>query len=664
VGASSSEEAYFREQRLLSSKFEDKSKAFRVFFKVPQTERLLDDFSCAIKGKILLHGRLYVSQNYVCFYSNIFGHLTKIVIEFDSIVAIKKRRLAMVIPNAIEIITKKKKYFFASFMFRNQTYKLLTELWTVHLKVNGMDPAQFIDPEDADDRSTSRKGNGDDGDEESEDDSPEVSTQGAARDEAGYANPTTRQLIDEWDDGVDLESDTSGDVEQFEEKDLPPEMQSFMAEHEVQYKEICTAQYRVPLRKFFDICFADASTCTFDYHTRRGDSEIQISNWQSFGSKFGALRDIRFRSPVKIPFGPKSTRMFFNQRYRWMDKSHLYVELSGYSADVPYGDSFRIESKWNFRETEDRQTKLSIQLGVRFIKSTLWKGRITDGVFKETTISYNQWIDVAQELVEKERAIRSSKRSATTSSVSLSSVPGSSSGSSVTTVSSVSLAAVPSAPSSATSVLRDSKLGSAPDRQHTSLPDKKPDTTASSSTSDVVAQVRSMFSSPRTKLAVTGIVFAFLMIALIFIFPRRSSVVPDAPIIVSTSADSAASKVFFGASDASPSASSTLDGTLDMHVIKIFFKQRERHFSRLSKRIEEMHSTLDSESISVREMLPLWSSFRDYMELQQNFDSALLRLHQESDQHRGSASASWYLYGLIVVVFGLVAYKSFEYLRK
>lgn len=35
--------------------------------------RLIADFSCAVESKILLHGRMYVTQKFICFYSNLFG---------------------------------------------------------------------------------------------------------------------------------------------------------------------------------------------------------------------------------------------------------------------------------------------------------------------------------------------------------------------------------------------------------------------------------------------------------------------------------------------------------------------------------------------------------------------------------------------------------------
>lgn len=36
------------------------------------------DYSCAVESKVLLHGRMYVSDRYICFYSNFFGFEKKV----------------------------------------------------------------------------------------------------------------------------------------------------------------------------------------------------------------------------------------------------------------------------------------------------------------------------------------------------------------------------------------------------------------------------------------------------------------------------------------------------------------------------------------------------------------------------------------------------------
>jgi GRAM domain len=38
-------------------------------------QELFDDFHCALQKKILLQGRMFVFQHYVCFHANIFGYV-------------------------------------------------------------------------------------------------------------------------------------------------------------------------------------------------------------------------------------------------------------------------------------------------------------------------------------------------------------------------------------------------------------------------------------------------------------------------------------------------------------------------------------------------------------------------------------------------------------
>ena len=42
-------------------------------FRLGEEEEVLKDYHCAIQGKILLHGRMYLSNLRLMFYSNVFG---------------------------------------------------------------------------------------------------------------------------------------------------------------------------------------------------------------------------------------------------------------------------------------------------------------------------------------------------------------------------------------------------------------------------------------------------------------------------------------------------------------------------------------------------------------------------------------------------------------
>jgi hypothetical protein len=68
---------------------------------------LIDDFSCAVESTVLLHGRMYVTNRFLCFYSNLFGLEKKIRIPYSHITLITKENTALVIPNAMAVTTRK-----------------------------------------------------------------------------------------------------------------------------------------------------------------------------------------------------------------------------------------------------------------------------------------------------------------------------------------------------------------------------------------------------------------------------------------------------------------------------------------------------------------------------------------------------------------------------
>nr|XP_017032979.1 serine-rich adhesin for platelets isoform X9 [Drosophila kikkawai] len=110
--------------------YKSRAEDFKKLFKdVPNDERLIVDYSCALQRDILVQGRLYVSQNYVCFHANIFSWETYVSIKWKDVTAITKEKTALVIPNAISIASGKDKYFFATFTSRDKSFLMLFRVW-------------------------------------------------------------------------------------------------------------------------------------------------------------------------------------------------------------------------------------------------------------------------------------------------------------------------------------------------------------------------------------------------------------------------------------------------------------------------------------------------------------------------------------------------------
>ncbi|XP_074075039.1 protein Aster-A isoform X2 [Macrotis lagotis] len=150
---------------MLSPTYKQRNEDFRkLFSKLPEAERLIVDYSCALQRDILLQGRLYLSENWICFYSNIFrwettvrpgtsggrggwagegcgwgdmhtrrAHLLpclfQISIQLKEVTCLKKEKTAKLIPNAIQICTENEKHFFTSFGARDRCFLLIFRLW-------------------------------------------------------------------------------------------------------------------------------------------------------------------------------------------------------------------------------------------------------------------------------------------------------------------------------------------------------------------------------------------------------------------------------------------------------------------------------------------------------------------------------------------------------
>ncbi|XP_067330545.1 GRAM domain-containing protein 2B-like isoform X2 [Channa argus] len=100
----------------------------KLFQEIPEEEKMTHTFTCALQKEVLYHGRLFVSSNYVCFYSSVLLKDTKVVIPVSTIKEVKNHNSALSI---LSIQTVDEKHLFVSVRNRDTCYKLLQ---TIRLK--------------------------------------------------------------------------------------------------------------------------------------------------------------------------------------------------------------------------------------------------------------------------------------------------------------------------------------------------------------------------------------------------------------------------------------------------------------------------------------------------------------------------------------------------
>eukprot|EP01119_Soliformovum_irregulare_P019130 TRINITY_DN6001_c0_g1_i5.p1 TRINITY_DN6001_c0_g1~~TRINITY_DN6001_c0_g1_i5.p1 ORF type:complete len:737 (-),score=210.23 TRINITY_DN6001_c0_g1_i5:208-2418(-) len=326
-----------------------KSDIYRRRFTLSEDDILLKEFSAALlKGGLLQHGKFFISRNFFCFYSNLFGFVNTEKIPVKDIIEIRKiHNISM----GITLFTTNNKYNFTSFFSRDKAYAMMVDIWE---SVTSGKDLSIKDDGDA---------SADEGDDLSVADIED----------------------DEWTNFISEEA----------------EEETGFLKNSDNWTSIMDEELSISVVKFFKIFFSDG-TFTEALHTKRGDSEISVGPWTP-SAEFGTVRQISFRSPLNHPIGPSSAICRQTQRYHF-SKSKLTVQTVLITEDIPFGDSFRVEGRWEVTQgMNGKGCHIQVSVGAHFMKKTFFKGRIEAGVLKETKESMAQWLTAARDEVNKQR---------------------------------------------------------------------------------------------------------------------------------------------------------------------------------------------------------------------------------------------------------------------
>lgn len=170
---------------------------------------------------------------------------------------------------------------------------------------------------------------------------------------------------------------------------------------------LLTETLPIPATKFFKLFFSDASEpFTMLYHKDRGDTDVTIKPWTTH-AQFGTIRTIQYRAPVKSPIGPPITRCEETQRYQ-LTRTRFSMEVIGVYYDIPFGDTFRVEGRWEVNTSADgKSCTLVAGVCVNWLKKTWFKGKIESGTLKESKESYEMWFNLAKKHISQNRNLLS-----------------------------------------------------------------------------------------------------------------------------------------------------------------------------------------------------------------------------------------------------------------
>ncbi|XP_050995244.1 GRAM domain-containing protein 2B isoform X2 [Labeo rohita] len=124
------EEGLDRSDRSDRNSFKNHNRTFhKLFPEIPETEDLGHVHTCGLQKEVIYHGKMYLSNQHICFHSSVLLKETKVMIDVSSIQIIKKKHTAKIVPNAIAVITTDgRKYLFVSLLNREACFRLLQSL--------------------------------------------------------------------------------------------------------------------------------------------------------------------------------------------------------------------------------------------------------------------------------------------------------------------------------------------------------------------------------------------------------------------------------------------------------------------------------------------------------------------------------------------------------
>lgn len=363
-----------------------------LFPSLNELDRLLDDFSCALSREILLQGKIYVSENHICFNSNLLGWVTTLIIPLSEVKSIERKSTAGLFPNGIMIVTKDSKHNFASFLSRDATFEFINAVWKCYLREHraiGMAQGDTNDSSVLENVSTTNiespekfesyilSIDGDD-DRTSDDDSND-SQSNSSTDNHLYKDQRSTILTK-----VIKLRDDSTYSNQGPDYHIPTTVPSeYLADNEI---ELCDEVIEAPIGIVFDILFGSVNTSfQLKFLESHDASEVsELGKFEELKEDPSKLeRSFTYRRALGYSIGPKFTKCEVKETIEHFDMDDfVVVETSTITPDVPLGNSFSVRTRYYFSWHSNNFTRLRLAFyilwtGSSWIKSVIEKLALT-----------------------------------------------------------------------------------------------------------------------------------------------------------------------------------------------------------------------------------------------------------------------------------------------
>jgi VAD1 Analog of StAR-related lipid transfer domain/GRAM domain len=326
---------------------------------------IIESFSCALSQKLLLHGRMYLTNTHICFHSyfnstTIFGRETLISIPLSDIVGIEKRTSALIFDNALYIVTSTSNFMFKSFLYREQAYVTLENLLKITIPVS---KTQYITCE-------------------------------FIIENRQYRKDIQKVLISHKSDSL---SSSMVSLNILKTNIIDPPLPLSLSVQLV----------------YFHYFSDESSEFLKKYLEAQGNTEIDIGKWNAPAPSYyigsagdawtsSSTRIITYTRPVKerVPMMPKTCSCAETQTIYFLSKQEFIIDCSIKVSGVPLSDCFIAYMRW--KVTGEDESSIEVRYGVEFLKSTMFRNKIENTGISETKTTINSvWIEMAKRKLQE-----------------------------------------------------------------------------------------------------------------------------------------------------------------------------------------------------------------------------------------------------------------------
>ena len=320
-------------------------------FSLDKDEKIIEEFDCFLFETLPIKGQLYITDNHLCFYSNLLFFNRNITIPLNEIT-----KLNLNIPN-IEIETKNDKNL-------SQNYKFFDneKIQNIHDKIKSSLSLLKSDSNENDDVSLMSK-----------------------KTSASSELSSNEDLICEFEEINFLEK-TEDDF------------------------EVCKKIINISPKDFFNKYFTSTfpETSFEKYYEWVGDhSNIKISDWEKIENNENSEIE-KFKKTENFSLSLHNVPMIDHSDVSktsiyYVDKNGVYhINNSSTSEGVPFSDSFTIEAKIElYPYINGTKTVFRTYVRTNFLKSCFLKGLLVSQTKKSYEEEINKWLGFIQEKGEK-----------------------------------------------------------------------------------------------------------------------------------------------------------------------------------------------------------------------------------------------------------------------